>query len=104
MEEGMEVGEGDVVNNDCVDQDKSVIVEELSKEKVGILNESERISLSGERKEVGEIMEIGFQDIKLEDEDDILLNWDDDIEEGNEDDVLKELKNNYSELKIEVKV
>lgn len=60
MEEGMEVGEGDVVNNDCVDQDKSVIVEELSKEKVGILNESERISLSGERKEVGEIMEIGF--------------------------------------------
>lgn len=60
MEEGMEVGEGDVVNNDCVDQDKSGIVEELSKEKVGILNESERISLSGERKEVGEIMEIGF--------------------------------------------
>lgn len=60
MEEGMEVGEGDVVNNDCVDQDKSVIVDELSKEKVGILNESERISLSGERKEVGEIMEIGF--------------------------------------------
>lgn len=60
MEEGMEVGEGDVVNNDCVDQDKSVIVEELSKEKVGILNESEKISLSGERKEVGEIMEIGF--------------------------------------------
>lgn len=60
MEEGMEVGEGDVVNNDCVDQDKSVIVEELSKEKVGILNESERISLSGERNEVGEIMEIGF--------------------------------------------
>lgn len=60
MEEGMEVGEGDVINNDCVDQDKSVIVEELSKEKVGILNESERISLSGERKEVGEIMEIGF--------------------------------------------
>lgn len=60
MEEGMEVGEGDVVNNDCVDQDKSVIVEELLKEKVGILNESERISLSGERKEVGEIMEIGF--------------------------------------------
>lgn len=60
MEEGMEVGEGNVVNNDCVDQDKSVIVEELSKEKVGILNESERISLSGERKEVGEIMEIGF--------------------------------------------
>lgn len=40
----------------------------------------------------------------MEDEDDILLNWDDDIEEGNEDDVLKELKNNYSELKIEVKV
>lgn len=60
MEEGMEVGEGDVVNNDCVDQDKSVLVEEVSKEKVGILNESERISLSGERKEVGEIMEIGF--------------------------------------------
>lgn len=56
----MEVGEGDVINNDCVDQDKSVIVEELSKEKVGILNESKRISLSGERKEVGEIMEIGF--------------------------------------------
>lgn len=60
MEEGMEVGEGDVVNNDCVDQDKSVLVEEVLKEKVGILNESERISLSGERKEVGEIMEIGF--------------------------------------------
>lgn len=60
MEEGMEVGEGDVVNNDCVDQDKSDLVEEVSKEKVGILNESERISLSGERKEVGEIMEIGF--------------------------------------------
>lgn len=60
MEEGMEVGEGDVVNNDCVDQDKSVLVEEVSKEKVGILNESERISLSGERKEVGEIMEIGI--------------------------------------------
>lgn len=60
MEEGMEVGEGDVVNNDCVDQDKSVLVEDVSKEKVGILNESERISLSGERKEVGEIMEIGF--------------------------------------------
>lgn len=60
MEEGMEVGEGDVVNNDCVDQDKSVLVEEVSKEKVGILNESEKISLSGERKEVGEIMEIGF--------------------------------------------
>lgn len=60
MEEGMEVGEGDVVNNDCVDQDKSVLVEEVSKEKVGILNESERISLSGERKEVGEIMVIGF--------------------------------------------
>lgn len=60
MEEGMAVGEGDVVNNDCVDQDKSVLVEEVSKEKVGILNESERISLSGERKEVGEIMEIGF--------------------------------------------
>lgn len=60
MEEGMEVGEGDVVNNDCVDQDKSVLVEEVLKEKVGILNESERISLSGERKEGGEIMEIGF--------------------------------------------
>lgn len=60
MEEGMEVGEGDVVNNDCVDQDKSDLVEEVLKEKVGILNESERISLSGERKEVGEIMEIGF--------------------------------------------
>lgn len=60
MEEGMEVGEGDVVNNDCVDQDKSVLVEEVLKEKVGILNESERISLSGERKEVGEKMEIGF--------------------------------------------
>lgn len=60
MEEGMEVGEGDVVNNDCVDQDKSVLVEEVLKEKVGILNESERISLSGERNEVGEIMEIGF--------------------------------------------
>lgn len=60
MEEGMEVGEGDIVNNDCVDQDKSVLVEEVLKEKVGILNESERISLSGERKEVGEIMEIGF--------------------------------------------
>lgn len=60
MEEGMEVGEGDVINNDCVDQNKSVLVEEVLKEKVGILNESERISLSGERKEVGEIMEIGF--------------------------------------------
>lgn len=60
MEEGMEVGEGDVVNNDCVDQNKSDLVEEVLKEKVGILNESERISLSGERKEVGEIMEIGF--------------------------------------------
>lgn len=60
MEEGMEVGEGDVINNDCVDQDKSVLVEEVLKEKVGILNESEKISLSGERKEVGEIMEIGF--------------------------------------------
>lgn len=60
MEEGMEVGEGDVVNNDCVDQNKSDLVEEVLKEKVGILNESERISLSGERKEVGEIMEIGI--------------------------------------------
>lgn len=104
MEEGMEVGEGDVVNNDCVDQDKSVTVEESSKEKVGILNESEKISSSGERKEAGETMETGPQDTKLEDEDDTPLNWDDDIEEGNEDDASKESKNNHSELKTEVKV
>lgn len=104
MEEGMEVGEGDVVNNDCVDQDKSVSVEEASKEKVGILNESEKISSSGERKEAGETMETGPQDTKLEDEDDTPLNWDDDIEEGNEDDASKESKNNHSELKTEVKV
>lgn len=104
MEEGMEVGEGDVVNNDCVDQDKSVTVEESSKEKVGILNESERISSSGERKEAGETMETGTQDTKQEDEDDTPLNWDDDIEEGNEDDASKESKNNHSELKTEVKV
>lgn len=104
MEEGMEVGEGDVVNNDCVDQNKSDSVEEALKEKVGILNESERISSSGERKEAGETMETGPQDTKLEDEDDTPLNWDDDIEEGNEDDASKESKNNHSELKTEVKV
>lgn len=104
MEEGMEVSEGDVVNNDCVDQDKSVSVEEASKEKVGIFNESERISLSSERKEAGETMETGPQDTKLEDADDTPLNWDDDIEVGNEDGASKESKDNHSGLKTEVKV
>lgn len=104
MEEGMEVGEGDGVNKDCVDQDKSVSVEEASKEKVGILNESERISSSSERKEAGETMETGPQDKKLEDEDDTPLNWDDDVEEGIENDASKESKNNHSGVKTEVKV
>lgn len=106
VEEGMEIDEEDVVNNDCVDQDESVSVEEASKEKVGILNESERISshAQSEGKEASETIETGNVEGNQEDGDDTPLNWDDDIEEGNEDYASKESKDNDSGQKSEVKI